>query len=283
METITKNLIHTFIGLVILSLTACTPSNAGIPVTGNSPTPAPTTDLADTQTRTPVSTPIPTLVNPTATPENISIPEGIEFAPGATSATVSGRVEASASKKYVLHASGGQTLSVNLSFTKGAAILDVWGEDGQVLLTNHAEVSSFQGVLPSTQDYHLQVEGRPDGETAYSMTITISPLTLDPTRIKFAPGTTSTTLTANLAASSSKQYIIHALAGQTMNIDLIFTEGSAILVVWGADGNVLLSDHAEVSNFQRTLPTTQDYYIQVKGRAEGSTTYSITVTIPPLP
>ena len=51
-----------------------------------------------------------------------------------------------------------------------------------------------------------------------------------------------------------------------MTIDLTFGEGEAILVVWGADGNVLLSDHAEASNFQSTLPTTQDYHIMVKGR-----------------
>jgi len=31
------------------------------------------------------------------------------------------------------------------------------------------------------------------------------------------------------------------------------------------------------------LPTTQDYYILVKGRSDGSTSYALTVTIPPPP
>ncbi len=87
-------------------------------------------------------------------------------------------------------------------------------------------------------------------------------------------------LTGILSASGSDQYVFHALAGQMVSIDLTFREGKAILAVWGADGNVLLTDHAEVSNFQRVLPKTQDYYIAVKGRPEGGTLYSMTLSIP---
>ena len=68
-----------------------------------------------------------------------------------------------------------------------------------------------------------------------------------------------------------------------LNIDMTFTEGRAILAVWGADGDVLLSDHAEAPTFQGVLPTTQDYYILLKGRPDGSTSYTMTVTIPPAP
>jgi hypothetical protein len=67
-----------------------------------------------------------------------------------------------------------------------------------------------------------------------------------------------------------------------MSVDLSFSQGEAILAVWGEDGTVLLSDHAEVSSFQRLLPATQDYYILVKGRPDESTTYSMTVRLPPL-
>jgi len=102
-------------------------------------------------------------------------------------------------------------------------------------------------------------------------------------RIAFPRGSTSATLTGQLNASGSHQYVLEAQAGQTLGIDMTFTEGSAILVVWGADGNVLLSDHAEAAAFQVVLPTTQDYYILVKGRSDGSTSYALTVTIPPPP
>jgi hypothetical protein len=228
----------------------------------------------------------PVIVNPTATlatSGNANTPQRIRFASGATSATVTGSLTASESDQYILRALAGQTMSLNLRFTEGAAILVVWGEDGNVLLSDHAEVSSFQQVLPTTQDYYIMVKGRPDGNTAYTMTVTIPGLPPNVERITFASGSTSATLTSQLNASGSDQYVLQAQAGQTMNINLSFTEGQAILVVWGADVNVLLSDHAEASSFQQVLPTTQDYYIMVKGRPEGNTSYTMTVTISAIP
>ena len=205
----------------------------------------------------------------------------IRFEPGATSATLTGTLAASESDTYVLRALAGQTLSVDLSFTEGQAILVVWGEDGDVLLSDHAEVSSFKRALPRTQDYFIQVKGRPDGNTSYTMTVTIPGISTGLERILFPRGSTSTTVTGQLNASGSHQYVLEAQAGQTLNISTTFTEGTAVLVVWGADGDVLLSDHAEASTFQGVLPTTQDYFILVKGRPDGNTSYTVTVTIPP--
>ena len=115
------------------------------------------------------------------------------------------------------------------------------------------------------------------------MTVGIPPLSSAARRITFAPGATTATVAGQLNASASDQYLLQAAAGQTMTINLTFTEGAAILVVWGADGNVLMSDHAESSNFQMALSTSQDYHIQVKGRPDGPTTYNMTATIPPTP
>jgi hypothetical protein len=243
---------------------------------------------AGTETATPVppaATPTalaPTVVNPTATSANASAPQRIEFAFGSTSAIVTGQLNASESNQYVLRALAGQTMSVNLNFTEGKAILVVWGADGTVLLSDHAEASNFQQVLPSTQDYYIMIKGRPEGRTAYSMTVAVSTISANAERIVFSPGATSATVSGQLAASGSNKYVLHALAGQTMSVNLTFTEGRAILVVWGADGTVLLTDHAEASSFQRILPSTQDYFIMVEGRPDGGTTYSMTVSIPPL-
>jgi len=54
--------------------------------------------------------------------------------------------------------------------------LAVWGADRQLLLSDHAEASSFRGTLSTTQDYFIMVKGRPDGNTSYIKTVTISPL-----------------------------------------------------------------------------------------------------------
>jgi heat shock protein HslJ len=231
-----------------------------------------------TATTAPEST--PTQPNEQITPT----PQRIRFGSGDTATVVTGHLAASGSDLYVLEAQAGQTMTVDLSFTQGRAILVVWGADGTVLLTDHAEVSHFSRTLPSTQDYYIQVEGRPDGKTDYSMQVTIPPLsspTPTPQRIRFGSGDTSATESGHLAASGSDLYVLEAQAGQTMTVDLSFTQGRAILVVWGADGTVLLTDHAEVSHFSRTLPSTQDYYIQVEGEPNGETNYSMQVSIPP--
>jgi heat shock protein HslJ len=207
----------------------------------------------------------------------------IRFEPGATSATLTGTLAASETDPYVLRALAGQTLSVDLAFREGQAILVVWGEDGNVLLSDHAEVSSFKQALPRTQDYFIQVKGRPDGNTSYTMNVSIPSISTGLERILFPRGSTSATVTGQLHASGSHQYVLAAQAGQTLNISTTFTEGTAVLVVRGADGDVLLSDHAEASTFQGVLPTTQDYFILVKGRPNGNTTYTATVTIPPAP
>ena len=243
----------------------------------------PGTPAAPTATSTPLA---PVQVSPTATSGNsgnTSNAQRIRFPPGATSATVTGTLAAFESDLYVLRALAGQTLNVNLAFTEGQAILVIWGADGNVLISDHAEVSSFQGVLPTTQDYFIMVKGRPDGNTSYTITVNIPAIITGVERIEFASGSTSATVTGQLKASGSDQYLLRALAGQTMNINMTFSEGRAILVVWGADGDVLLSDHAEASTFQGVLRTTQDYFILVKGRPDGSTSYTMTVSIPRVP
>lgn len=102
--------------------------------------------------------------------------ERIRFAAGATTAEASGSLEASGSRLYVIEALRGQLMQVDLTFTQGAAILAVWGEDGAVLMSDHAESPSFRGILPATQDYFIQVKGSPDGPVKYRMAVTIPPL-----------------------------------------------------------------------------------------------------------
>jgi hypothetical protein len=53
------------------------------------------------------------------------------------------------------------------------------------------------------------------------------------------------------------------------------------LAIWGADGAVLLSDHAGATEWQGQLPATQDYTIGLSGAAE-QTLFRLTVVIPPV-
>lgn len=210
--------------------------------------------------------------------------ERIVFAPGGTSAEVTGDLAVSGSHLYVIRALQGQTMTVDLSFTSGRAVLAVWGADGAVLLSDHAEASRFSRELPATQDYFIQLKGSPESATAYRMTVTIPPAGAQPNveRISFERGKTSAERTGSLPAAGSALYVINAMQGQTMTVELSFTAGQAILSVWGADGTVLMSDHAEAPYFSGVLPATQDYYVHLKGHPDQATNYRLTVTIPPL-
>lgn len=228
-------------------------------------------------------------LNPSATPTPVttqSTPQRIDFATGATTATESGHLAAAGSDLYVLRALQGQTMTVDLSFSQGQAILVAYGADGTVLQTDHAEAAHFEGNLPSTQDYYIQVEGRPEGPTDYQMTVSVPPLgaswpTPTPQLIDFAPGAISATVSGSLPASGSDIYKPYALEGQTMRLDLSASQGQAILVVWGEDGTVLQTNHTEVTNLERQLPSSQYYFIQVEGYPDGPTDYRLQITIPP--
>ncbi|HXQ35494.1 MAG TPA: hypothetical protein VN843_15860 [Anaerolineales bacterium] len=176
------NLITLIVIALLLTLTSCIPATPGMPITGSDQTETPVVEntLADVSTPaqpTLTSTSLgPTVVNFTATSPNEDVAERITFAPGSTTATVTGSLPASGLDRYVLQAFAGQTMSVDLSFSEGRAILVAWGADGTVLLSDHAEISSFQRALSTTQDYFIMVKGRPGGSTAYSMTVSLLPL-----------------------------------------------------------------------------------------------------------
>jgi len=84
-----------------------------------------------------------------------------------------------------------------------------------------------------------------------------------------------------MPVSGMDSYVLKAMQGQTMGVTLTASQGAAILVIWGADGTVLISDHADATSWNGELPFTQDYNIDVKGSPDSATTYTLWVVIPP--
>ncbi len=107
-----------------------------------------------------------------------------------------------------------------------------------------------------------------------------------PIRIQFEPGATSAKVEGKLAPREIKHYVLRAMAGQEMTVNLSATSESgspegAILAIWGADGTVLISDHAEATTWKGPLPATQDYYIAVICVLQEGVNYTLEVVIPP--
>ncbi|MDX9865764.1 MAG: hypothetical protein RBT34_13255 [Anaerolineaceae bacterium] len=110
-----------------------------------------------------------------------------------------------------------------------------------------------------------------------------TPAETEPVRIAFAPGSIFAQQSGSLSASGRDRYVLRAAADQVMTVNLRLTSGpEALLIIWGKDGTVFVTDHAVTTYWQGKLPLTQDYYITVVASPAGPVNYTLEVTIPPL-
>ena len=186
--------------------------------------------------------------------------------------------------RYVLKAGGGQTMTVSADAANDNVILIIFGKDATVLLSDHADGSSWSGVLPSTQDYYIDVRAIDGTSANYSLTVTIPPNRPDPPhptikRIRFAPGTISATVRGTVAPGGYNEYVLAANGGQNMLITVDSGNQPVGIAVWGADGTVLQSPMGGLPSFSGELPSTQDYFIKVTPEGTGAAVYRLTVTI----
>jgi LysM repeat protein len=209
-------------------------------------------------------------VTPTPTPSGTPTPQRISFATGATEATVSGNLPANGDVRYVLHAEAGQLLEVDVTAAHPVH-LTIYGKNGIVIFDQPDGSPFFRGTLPDTEDYQLVIEADTQA-TSYSMAVVL------PARISFATGTTSATVSGNLPASGAVDYILHAEAGQLLEVGVTAPHAVHLTIV-GADGVVVFDQPDGSSFFRGTLPESEDYQLILEADTQ-ATTYSMAVTIP---
>jgi hypothetical protein len=271
-----------------LILAACAPIESTAPP---GETPGGTADATLGAANTAVM-PAPTeggSVATSAAPAADGQPERIEFAPGATSAEVAGSLPAEGVAHYILSAQGGQFMNAVVVSSQGEASLSVYGADGTVLISPMGSAHGFSGELPTTQDYHIDVRAE-GGPAEYTLTVTIPPASgpteapaeSTPTaqRIQFPAGGTSATRSGNLPANGIARYVLGVNGGQTLNVTTTGNPGPVAVSVFGADGTVLQSSMGGLPTFSGTVPTTQDYYVDVSA-GSAATGYSVTFSAPP--
>lgn len=199
----------------------------------------------------------------------------IMFAPGTTSAEVSGSLAANAKVQYILRAGYAQLMDVSLSAPEGAT-LTVTSLAGTALngLPGTGSTTAFRGYLPRTGNYVLTVSA---GSKAVSYSLNVS----IPQRISFKWGTTSATLTGSLKAHTSHDYILGAGQGQLMEITITPTGSSPgpQIIVYGVDGSVLQSGMGEATSFRGLLPLSQDYFVTVRA-GDQDMAFTMNVIIP---
>jgi hypothetical protein len=214
-------------------------------------------------------------------------PERIRFAPGATSATVTGYLPSSATQQYGLRALRGQLMSIQSWGTGGPYRLTVQGGDGSPL-GSISGGDTWAGTLPATQDYVITLQSPAGASPAsYGLLITITYTAPAPAprpgqveEIRFAPGATSGAVSGHLDAGWLKQYMLRAGRNQVMTVQLQ-TEYSrpARLTVTTATGSVLgRADQGQ--SWSGVLPSSDVYYLTVEAPADlGGVNYLVWVSI----
>jgi hypothetical protein len=237
--------------LITETFTPTTLPTTAVPPTPIPPTPVPPTPIPPTPI--PPTPAPPTRIPPTAAPRATRL----NFATGATFGTTQGNLQPGQSQTFVLGAMKGQPMMVMVDSYYHDFTLAISGKDGTLLLPAPQLQASWQGLLPSTQDYYLQVFSGPGGGN-FTLSVTIA------SRIQFAPGAISASINGFTANSYNVTYALRASAGQVMTINLIAPSGSAALTVYGfTDGQPYVRAQSGQTTFSMVLPLTQDYIIEV--------------------
>lgn len=241
--------------VVAATMQAITPQNTptSVPPTTVPPTPVPPT--------LPVIAPTPVLPNATR----------INFLTGATAGVVSAPIQPGQTQYYVLQAMQGQPMIVMVDSLNHDVTLSINTQGGTSLLSASAKQSTWQGSLPTTEDYYLGIYG---GATTENFTLTVQ----IPARIQIAQGANKAILTGQTAGGYNVDYVAYATQGQTMDLNLNVQGNNAVLAVWGfADGQPYLRYVVEQTSFSMTLPSTQDYIIEVVPKAGAVVNYTLVV------
>lgn len=234
-------------------------------------------------------TPLPTFVLPTTLPTLTSLPptavvlpsptfappaaQRIQFLSGATESVTTGTVPAGLSNTYVLSAQQGQALIASADSPNPNIKLAIFGANGVVLLPANQGSNSWQGTLPASQDYYLQVIGTNSTEN-FSLNVIVA------ARVQFGAGEIKTTLKGQTVNGYAVTYVAFAQKGQKMDVILSVPGDSAGLTIWGfSDGQPYARAQNGVQDFSLTLPSTQDYIIEVVPQAGQVVEYSLLVRI----
>jgi hypothetical protein len=265
---------------IVASTLGAVPSNTPLPSHTPEPTgtASPPTDTPVPATATPTDTPTPTDTTAPTTaappPTDTTVPSGgkIVFKQGGTTGSVSGDLSANDSVKYLLRALGGQLMIVSVSSPQNQAVLSVKGvEGGQTLLAKSKGWTTFRTYLPSNQQYALGVSS--SVATSYALTVDV------PARVKFASGAISATVTGSASSGPNISYVLKALKGQTMTVQVDSENDKVYLAAYGYDTwNQLIDPVDRDTSASFTLPKTEDYVIYVI-QPNNPSDFTLTVTI----
>lgn len=156
-------------------------------------------------------------------------------------------------------------MSIQANSNEPATILlTIYGADGTLLKRDAVGGPAWSGAAPTTQDYIVAVRTAGEATASYTLSVDISPLTGAPApeRISFAPGATSATRSGTLASQGDvKQYVLRALAGQRMEVQVTSDHPGIVISSVRREGGETLGVTSDPAPLVTLLPQTGDYLI----------------------
>jgi hypothetical protein len=114
-------------------------------------------------------------VSGAASPEDytltVKIAAPVSFASGSDTATLSGKTVNGLIVSYSVFCTAGQTMNASLNVPATTAYLDVFGIAYGTLLSATTKASTWTGVLPSTENYVIEVIPTNGTEVDYKLTV----------------------------------------------------------------------------------------------------------------
>jgi hypothetical protein len=195
----------------------------------------------------------------------------IAFAQGTTSGTASGSLASGATASYVLWAYAGQPM---IAAVDSGIYLEIYGRSSGISLVRLSNsASSWQGSLPRSEDYIVNVKNNGGSSANYSLTVTI------PARIRFARGAYSGSVWGRGSAAKVISYVLWARANQTMTATLTSSSGTVYLAIRGfGGGQSLVASSDSRTTWTGVLPQSQDYLVEaVQGGSYVNFTLTVTI------
>ena len=206
-------------------------------------------------------------------PTTLANGQSIYFGAGATSAVVSGYVQAGGSVSYNLYAFANQHFLVLLTSDSGTSVLGITDAWGNVFLDANQRQTSHSMYLPRTATYYVNIYS-----TGYSENFTLQ--IFIPARVTIPLGRTSAVMSGTLAPYSVVSYTAYMYAGQTARIDdYSGPQPNSFLRVSGLQTGLVYMDYTAYSpSWYSVVPATQDYLIEVIS-ADQPSNYRLTVDV----
>jgi hypothetical protein len=240
-------------------------ATATLPPTFTAPAPADTpTPLPPTLTATSASSPTPSA---TATPQAVNI----VFASGTTAAVEQGSIQPNQVVPYTLSAGQSQPMILIVNSPNNDVFLGVTEPDGSKLLDPAKKYTNWQWLLPKTEQYTIQLYGGATSEN-YTLTAKVAEI------VTFPGGATTVTLNGSTPKGYVVSYAFSCQANQVMTVSLNVPATTAYLDVFGLATGPLLSASSKATSWNGTLPSSQDYIIEVIP-VGGEISYSLTVSV----